>query len=294
MMTRGYKNARGSEPLRRSRPPLGLSLLTLLVIAMALAASLPASATSKAAATRLAPGTTFEGRFVKSFELDGGTFRVTPAPASMGTREVPHSIEIEARATSQVEGYTVEGIGFGVVTVEKKYKGVRQVRYQPAWVGLVYENQINDLNCGVMTVPKDPKKLIPPTSSGWAAVVLGWGRTPPDVVYTARDLNGCGDLLPASLVNASEMISLPWRDDNGGALVEMPACATVYMVASGTSRSAPPDLNIWVTRGDDPTAPGCTPAHPSDVVDSNSAVAGNPDTTHDPVGPVRMVNPGAE
>jgi hypothetical protein len=258
------------------------------VVALSFTMWSSAATASTSVATRLAPGTIGAGRFVKAFALDGGAFRVLPAPASLGTRVVPRAILIEAWATSQVQEYSVKGIAFGLVTVATRFKGVRVVHSQPAWVGLVQYNY-EQIQCPAFN---GPFKTAPP-SSGWAAVVLGSGNDPPDVVYIADHLR-CGAIFHASLVNASETISLAWRDDNGGALVHVPACATVSTVSSGSSRSGPPDLAIWATRLDDPTAPGCVPAHPQEVTGSVADVVADPSTTHDPTGPVRMVNPGAK
>jgi len=265
----------------------GFLLVAIALDATLWSSAMPAAATSSRAPTTLAPGTIVAGRFVKAFALDGGAFRVVPAPADMGTRDVPRAIVTEAWATSQAQGYSIKGIAFGLVTVVERFRGVRVVHSQPAWVGLV---QFSDAiyQC---TAFNGPQKTAP-SSSGWAVVVLGSGKNPPDVVYRANDVR-CGHYVHSSLVNASETVSLPWRDDNGGALVQMPACSTVNMAASGGSRTGPPDLAIWVTRVDDPAAPGCTPSHPRVIAGSESAVAGDPSTTHDPIGPVPMVNPGA-
>jgi hypothetical protein len=259
----------------------------LAVVALAFTMWSSAATASTSVATRLDPGTIGAGRFVKAFALDGGAFRVVPAPASLGTGEVPRAILAQAWATSQVQDYWVRGFAFGLVTIVKKFKGVRVVHSQPAWVGLVQYS-------GAFFCPAfdGPDKTAPP-SSGWAAVVVGAGRHSPDVVYTADDVH-CGDYYHASLVNASETISLPWRDDDGDALVHVPACATVNTVTSGSSRPGPPDLAIWATRLDDPTAPGCLAARAQLITGGVADVADDPSTTHDPTGPMRMVNPGSK
>ena len=64
----------------------GFLLVAIALDATLWSSAMPAAATSSRAPTTLAPGTIVAGRFVKAFALDGGAFRVVPAPADMGTR----------------------------------------------------------------------------------------------------------------------------------------------------------------------------------------------------------------
>lgn len=155
-------------------------------------------------------------RFVDTVELDGGAFSVSPAPASMRTPSNASAVANEVWATSQLQGYSKRwpasrssSFGYGIVTIMKNESGVQVITKQAAWVGLVRESTAYycPLESGS---PSRTQLLKRAPSSGLAAVVVGQPSGSPALVYVARSVR-CGRLYPASLSDAAEQFSLPWR-----------------------------------------------------------------------------------
>ena len=263
-------------------------VLVALVSSGVLVESPSVSAATSGVITHVPTGTIVNNRFVHSFTMDNGEFRVDPAPTGVSTPVLSHALTTRLWATSQVQQYTFRALGFGRVSVAKKFVGVRRISSQLAWIGLV--QYIGALHCPTQKHPSKPKT--PPATSGWAAVVLGVGTKPPDVVYTANVLE-CGLLFGANLVNATEMISVPWTGVTGGASVSLPVCATLNTESYSYDANGTKYLSFWATQIEDRSVPGCTGAHRVVVTNATTAAAGNPSTKHAPLGPVRMVAPGA-
>jgi hypothetical protein len=133
------------------------------------------------------------GRFTQDFTLDNGAMKVRPAPKSMKPTRTDSEAATEVWATSGVASTQRRFVGFGLATITIRVKGVPTVRNLQAWIGVTYSNESR--SCTAMS--GTPKKLTPPHSNGYAAVILGDRRGNPAVVYTvAADV--CDRYRPAS------------------------------------------------------------------------------------------------
>ena len=126
------------------RLPMRLATLVAALTAALATASVPgiaaaATRASQGALNRAAslpgPGDVVRGRFVAPVALDAGTLEVVPAPA--GDR--PHVPEAQAAqeiwASPVLQSRTQGPLGYGLVTISLRVKGVPHVTKLPAWVG---------------------------------------------------------------------------------------------------------------------------------------------------------------
>jgi hypothetical protein len=227
------------------------------------------------------------GRFTQSFTLDNGAMKVQPAPKSMKPTRTESEAATEIWATSGVASTQRRFVGFGLATITISVKGVPTVKNLPAWIGVTYSNETQP--CTAMSGP--PKKLTPPHSDGYAAVILGDRRGSPAVVYTAA-ADVCDKYRPASVQDALEMWSVPWTYSRPGVVAaHYPSCAKWYSTAAGFSPKSGLTITEFVTQAEDPAEMPrgyCQPAHI--FVDASSQVAGvTPATHHDTTGPRQQV-----
>jgi hypothetical protein len=193
----------------------------------------------------------------------------------------------EIWATSGVASTQRRFVGFGLATITINVKGVPTVKSLPAWIGVTYSSEMEA--CTLMTGP--PKKLAPPPSDGYAAVILGDRKGSPAVVYTAA-ADVCDQYRPASVHDALEMLSVPWTYVRPGVVAaHYPSCAKWYSTAAGYSPKSGLTITEFATQAEDPTEMPkgyCRPAHT--FVDDSSEVGGVTTATHhDTTGPRRQV-----
>ena len=227
------------------------------------------------------------GRFIQSFTLDNGAMTVRPAPKSMKPTRTESQAATEIWATSRVVSTQRRFVGFGLATITIKVKGVPVVKSLPAWIGVTYSNEAQ--SCTAMSGP--PKKLTPPHSDGYAAVILGDRRASPAVVYTAG-ADVCNRYRPASVQDALEIWSVPWTFSRPGVVaVHYPNCAQWDSTAAGFSPTSGLTITEFVSQAEDPAEMPkgyCQSAHI--VVDASSEVGGvTPTTHHDTTGSRQQV-----
>jgi len=179
------------------------------------------------------------GRFTKSVELDHGVFSVVPAGHGKRPRITQKKATAMIWASPKVEGAHAGPLGYGLVTVTLRGRGVPRITRLLAWVG--FARHTAAYSCPEQSSLAPPLPALP--SDGYSAVVIGAVHGSPAVVYTARSAV-CGSLQPATLTNASEAISIPWRPTgsatNGAIELEatVPPCGTVAGITSGGSAEA--------------------------------------------------------
>ena len=176
------------------------------------------------------------GQFTKSVELDDGVFSV--APPGRGKR--PHITRTKAAsmiwASPKVEGAQAGPLGYGMVTITLRGQGLPRISRLLAWVG--FARHTASYSCPEQSSAPPPLPALP--SDGYSAVVIGAVHGSPAVVYTARSAV-CGSLQPATLTNASEAVSIPWRPTGGATSgtiqleATVPPCGTVAGITSGGS-----------------------------------------------------------
>lgn len=238
---------RTSREGRRSRGPAA----AIIVGAVALVSCPPAAAapSSKVAvpAIQVAPVVprVVDGRYASVVELDGGAFSVRPPPPRLHPRGDASTIETQVWATGQIMGYRPQAFGFGLVTIRSRRSGLPRVRNLPAWVGLATDGGVA-FACPMMRAPSGPSPAPPkppPTSAGEAAVIIGSNAGGPALVYKARS-DPCGTVVPATLGEALERLSIPWTatgpvtDQVLPVRAILPECASLAGIASGGSASA--------------------------------------------------------
>jgi hypothetical protein len=245
-----------------------------------------------------------DGRFVSVVELDGGAFTVRPS------RRLPRNshagrIETQAWATGQIMGYRPQGFGFGVVTIRGRRAGIPRVRNLPAWVALATDAGVS-FSCPMMRVSPGPSLAAPepaPPSPGEAAVIVGSATRAPALVYKARS-DPCGTVVPATLTEALERLSIPWTatgpvtDQVVPVQAILPECGSLAGIASGGSASAM-SVTLYAVVPEAMPARPCSPARVIDeeVVLGPVGVPGappplvGPDTQilHGTTGPVPVV-----
>ena len=181
-------------------------------------------------------------RFVSTVKLDGGVVTIRPAPLSLHPRS-QLQVEDQVWATSQLMSYRPQAFGFGLVTITEHAAGVPPVVDLPAWVGLASDAQIAFSCPMTRTAPTQPDPTLP--TPGDAAVVVGSSPGSPAVVYRARS-EPCGSVVPSSLTNAQETLSVPWSPD-GTLQFRTTECAG----GGATLRRSGWHLNRRVGSGDD-------------------------------------------
>jgi hypothetical protein len=258
-------------------------------------------------AIRAAPVTprVVDGRFVSVVELDGGAFTVRPAPGRLRPTGAAGKIEPQVWATGQIMGYRSQAFGFGVVTLRARRAGIPRVRNLPAWVALATDAGTS-FSCPMMRVSPESSLASPEpalTSPGEAAVIIGSARRAPALVYEARS-DPCETVVPATLTEALERLSIPWMatgpvtDQVLPVRAILPECGSLAGIASGGSASAM-TVTLYAVVPEAPSARSCAPAHMIDeaVVLGPVGVPGappplvGPDTQilHGTTGPVPVV-----
>jgi hypothetical protein len=248
-----------------------------------------------APAIRVAPVTprVVDGRFVSVVELDGGAFTVRPSPGRLRPTSDASKIETQVWATGQIMGYRPQAFGFGLVTIRARRAGIPRVRDLPAWVALATDAGTH-FSCPMMRVSPG-RSLAPPepalASPGEAAVIIGSATRAPALVYEARS-DPCGTVIPATLTEALERLSIPWTA--AGPVTDhvlpvraiLPECGSLAGIASGGSATAM-TVTLYAVVPEAPSARSCAPAH---VIDE--AVVLGP--VGDPGAPPPLVGPDTQ
>ncbi len=202
-------------------------------------------------------------------------------------------------------GYRPLAFGFGLVTIAEDANGVPPVVDLPAWVGLASDSAVSFSCPSVRTSPSGPRPPLP--TPGDAAVVIGSsGR--PAVVYRARSAP-CGRVVPASLTNALETVSVPWIPEGVLASevlnvqVDVPRCGEIEGVATGGSANAM-TVTVYAVLPESPVDKSCTPRRfvsqtvrlgPGNVPGAPPPlVSASTRILHGDLGPVRVVEAGHE
>ena len=150
----------------------------------------------------------------------------------------------EIWASPVLQSRTEGPLGYGLVTISLRVKGVPHVTKLPAWVGFAKSSGM--ANCpeesptssSTSTSAGLSGKDLP--SSGYAVVVIGAGHGSPAVTYTAPSLF-CGSVQPAALALATEVVSVPWQAVTGveneslEVRASLPACGQLEGISSGGS-----------------------------------------------------------
>jgi hypothetical protein len=219
--------------------------------------------------------------------LDTATFKVVPAPSHDQPTLSERRAAQEIWSSTALVGSTREGpVGFGLVTISMRAKGVPRITKLAAWVG--FAKSSDAANCPAEVIPSvgtasptsGPSPQQAP-SDGYAAVVIG-AHGSPAVTYTARSIV-CDALRPATLARASEEYSVPWRevgglaDDEINVRATIPPCGVLQGSSSGGSaqeitiaiQAVVPDVhgrctgshvaNQIVSLGPDANTPGAPP-----------------------------------
>jgi len=181
------------------------------------------------------------GRFVAPVSLDAGAFKVVPAPA--GDRPLVSQAQAakEIWASPVLQSRQVEALGYGLVTISLRTIGLPRITKLPAWVGFAKSS-------GFAGCPEESATSTSiPASSGtdlassdYAAVVIGAAHGSPAVAFTAPSLF-CGAVQPATLAQATEVLSVPWKELTGlenqsiQVRASLPACARFEGITSSGS-----------------------------------------------------------
>jgi hypothetical protein len=281
------------------------ALVGVLTVAGALVAGIilsvqsatPASAATHSVVTHVPKGVIVNGRFIKSYALADGALTVTPAATAMTPTRKETVVATQVWAITAVQGYNAEGLGLGIVTITKIAKGVPTVKKLAAWVGLANDYGLAT-SCPIWTVRQKFSKLPPLPSAGWVVVVVGDARNSPAVAYRAASAR-CGYLNKASLVNATEQISVPWTTDTAhpnstNIFVHLAYCAD-YDGRSSSGSPTETTGSVYAALVEDPAAMPkaptlghCTPAHTLTLSAPFLARSGPTKIVHGPLGPVRQ------
>jgi hypothetical protein len=205
------------------------------------AAATPTLGGVQRAASLPGPADVVRGRFVEPVLLDGGVLRVVPAPA--GDRPLVSKAQAAQKiwASPVLQSRQQGPLGYGLVTISLRAKGVPRVTRLLAWVGFARSSELANCPMEASGSTAQPGLSGPAlTSNGYAAVVIGAAHGSPAVAYAAPSVL-CGSVQAASLTQASEVVSVPWRAVTGlvnesiRVRVSMPACARVEGTSSGGS-----------------------------------------------------------
>ncbi|MGP0030714.1 MAG: hypothetical protein ACLPVF_09445 [Acidimicrobiales bacterium] len=231
-----------ANPVRRAARGAGgaLALVGLsLSVSVSAAAAGTADRSGAVAASVPGPASVVGGRFVVPVELDVGVLTVTPAGRARHPVITERAAAREIWASPTVVGRQAGPLGYGVVTITRRARGVPAVRGLAAWVGFARTTASASCPAETGTVPpgvQQAQAALP--SSGFVAVVIGAGNGSPAVSYAARSAV-CRSVQPAAMARARQALSIPWRPVDGiedGAIrvrATLPPCATV----GGTSGS---------------------------------------------------------
>jgi hypothetical protein len=221
------------------RTTLVFWIVPVLMMA-ALVASPDARATSRTtAASPASADVSAAGEFLAPVELDGGAFLVAPAAPGQRPKVSRSAAAAKIWANPAVEGAQAGSLGYGLVSIALRVRGVARVERLFAWVG--FARHTATYGCPNETAPLAKMPQLP--SDGYIAVVIGAGDGAPALTYTART-SVCETVHPASLANASEEISIPWSPVGGATsavlqvVATVPPCGTVAGIASGGSATS--------------------------------------------------------
>ena len=135
----------------------------------------------------------------------------------------------------------VEALGYGLVTISLRTIGVPHITKLAAWVGFAKSSGFAgcpEESATSTTIPASSGTDL--ASSGYAAVVIGAAHGSPAVAYTAPSLF-CGAVQPATLAQATEVLSVPWQALTGlenqsiQVRASLPACASFEGITSSGS-----------------------------------------------------------
>ena len=221
---------------------LSMALMATSGPGMAAAATRASHSAANAADSLPRPADVVRGRFVAPVSLAGGDLEVVPAPPGDRPLVSRQQAAREIWASPVLQGRQVEALGYGLVTISLRVAGVPHIAKLPAWVGFAKSS-------GIAACPEEPatSTSIPAAlsgtdlaSSGYAAVVLGAAHGSPAVTFMAPSLF-CGAVQPATLAQATEVLSVPWQPltalENQSIRVRasLPACASFEGITSSGS-----------------------------------------------------------
>ena len=247
------------------------------------------NASAASTVTNPAKATVVNGRFTTTVVLDGGLVTVTPAPSSMQPTRLLGPISADLWATTQIQNFVPQTLGFGIVTITATSKTALPVTQLPAWVAFANGNTKTSTAC-----VKVGKKHPTFRSNGEAAVVIGDAAGSAAAVYLPPRCRPTASL--AGVTIPSELVSLAWTQAGPvGAKgfmhfrVSSPTCATL----GATAISATPHLlriSIFAQIPDQTTA-NCQPASTvlGILTGTSTARAKSDRLVHVPLGPVREV-----
>lgn len=239
--------------------------------------------------TVLGRGVISHHAFTTTFALAGGALTVSPAPGSAPALSTAQQVTMWS---TYGLGGVVEGIGFGLVTVNRhltrgeKGFGVTTFHRTPAFVGLAKGTGVE--NCPLMRGRGDTRI---PLSQGWTAVIVPTNPHDSDALFSASS-NRCGKVGPSTIVAAQQVLSVAWHLSVGrhvDIVASAPACAAGDMAGGGGRSGGPYEFQVYLLVRDRPLGVRCAPAT---NIDEGPAFA-SPTTVHGFTGPVRQVAPGA-
>ena len=185
----------------RARSRLARARVLPVVVALS-AAACGSTATSLPPASS---GLLAHGRYVAAASFDDGAVWVAPAASMVQATRPASAVAVQAWSTSALVGYRSVSLAFGIVTVTARAQGVAAVRRLPAWVALGVRGAAS--SCPMMTGTPPTHRALP--SDGQVLVVIGDRAGTPAVVYTAASAP-CGRVVPATLADARQVVSVPW------------------------------------------------------------------------------------
>jgi hypothetical protein len=188
------------------------------------------------------PADVVRGRFVAPVALDGGVLTVVPAPAGDRPAVSRTQAAREVWASPVLQDHVQGPLGYGLVTISLRVKGVPHVTRLLAWVGFARSPEVaNCPNESPGTAGHTPVLSgAALASSGEAAVVIGAAHGSPAVAYAAPSVL-CDHRQPATLSRATEDVSVPWRaltslaNQSIRVRVTLPDCARLEGTAAGGS-----------------------------------------------------------
>ena len=270
-------------PKRFSMTPLALAVL---VAVSALQLGPLQAQGAPVTTTVLAKGTIINGRFVRSFSLDGSALTVAPY-AGVATPLSP-ARRAALWATAPLSGM-VQGLGLGVVTVSPtrtKQSGTPRVTSLVrvlAWVGLVKGSEIS-YGCPAMRASRHYSTVVPP-ANGWQAVIVPLNPQKSIAVFSARR-NICGFLHGSSITTGYEQLSTTWQLVRGNVVLSIPVCGSVVGFDSGGNEyTGVGTLTGWVSVLERPLTTHCSHATTYDEGTRYRWTV----TKHGPTGPLPQV-----
>ena len=233
------------------------------------------------------------GRFTTAVSLFGGRVTITPAASSVRPRLSQSDAARDLWATQDIQGYTREVIGFGVVNVAISSDVMPRVHRLAAWVAVAASPAL--ATCSSLTSRTSSKGSVP------GVVLLSNDPTKPAEAIIATRATGPGSFVqcsytPPTTELPTEVVSVPWRPVGALAhgrqavVAQMPECqrgytldeaavgsrlrvsidAWVYLRSTAECRPGPMRLGVSWTSSSPPTGFIHTPLGPV----SQTAVVG--------------------